>query len=93
MEVHDVSKPIETLEPGMVFTIEPALTVPEDGVYIRLEDVILITPAGYESLSAFVPSDIDPVEKLMAEPSRFDPPAAGQRTEISAGPAAQRWAR
>ena len=67
MEVHDVSKPIETLEPGMVFTIEPALTVPEDGVYIRLEDVILITPAGYESLSAFVPSDINPVEKLMAE--------------------------
>ena len=93
MEVHDVSKPIETLEPGMVFTIEPALTVPEDDVYIRLEDVILITPAGYENLSAFVPSDIDPVEKLMAEPSRFDPPAAGQRTEISAGPAAQRWAR
>ena len=54
MEVHDVSKPIETLEPGMVFTIEPALTVPEDDVYIRLEDVILITPTGYENLSAFV---------------------------------------
>jgi Xaa-Pro aminopeptidase len=84
MEVHDVSRRIETLEPGMVFTIEPALTVPEDGVYIRLEDVILITPVGYENLSAFAPSDIEAIEKLMAEPSRFDTPAAGQRTQTSA---------
>jgi Xaa-Pro aminopeptidase len=82
MEVHDVSKPIKTLEPGMVFTIEPALTVPEDDVYIRLEDVILITAAGYENLSAFVPSDIEALEKLMAEASRFDAPA-GQRTGAS----------
>ena len=44
MEVHDVSRPIDTLEPGMVFTIEPALTVPEEHVYVRLEDVVLITP-------------------------------------------------
>jgi Xaa-Pro aminopeptidase len=72
MEVHDVARPIDVLEPGMVFTIEPALTVPEDDVYIRLEDVILITPSGYENLSAFVPMDIEGIEKLMAEPSRFD---------------------
>jgi Xaa-Pro aminopeptidase len=82
MEVHDVSKPIETLEPGMVCTIEPALTVPEDDVYIRLEDVILITVAGYENLSAVVPSEIESIEKLMAEASRFDAPA-GQRTDTS----------
>jgi Xaa-Pro aminopeptidase len=72
MEVHDVSAPIDRLQPGMVFTIEPALTIPEDGVYVRLEDVILVTPAGYENVSAFVPMDIDGIEKLMAEPSRFD---------------------
>ncbi len=89
MEVHDVSRPIETLEPGMVFTIEPALTVPEDNVYIRLEDVILITPTGYENLSAFAPSDIEAIEKLMDEPSRFDTPPAGQRTQTSAGSARQ----
>jgi Xaa-Pro aminopeptidase len=71
MEVHDVSRPIDVLEPGMVFTIEPALTIPDDHVYIRLEDVILITPSGYENLSAFVPMDIAGVEKVMAEPSRF----------------------
>ena len=82
MEVHDVSKPIKTLEPGMVFTVEPALTVPEDDVYIRLEDVILITAAGYENLSAFVPIEIEAIEKLMAEASRFDAPAE-QRTGAS----------
>ena len=52
----------------MVFTIEPALTIPEDRVYIRLEDVILITPTGYENLSGFAPIEIDAIEKLMAEP-------------------------
>jgi Xaa-Pro aminopeptidase len=51
----------------MIFTIEPALTIPEDRVYVRLEDVILITPTGYENLSAFVPSEIADIEKLMAE--------------------------
>jgi len=83
MEVHDVSMPIDRLEPGMVFTIEPALTVPEDDVYIRLEDVIVVTPTGYENLSAFAPTDIDGIEKLMAEPSRFDAPQGIRRTQSS----------
>ena len=56
----------------MVFTIEPALTIPEDRVYIRLEDVILITETGYENLSAFVPIEMDAIEKLMAEPGMFE---------------------
>jgi Xaa-Pro aminopeptidase len=68
MEVHDVTKDFLVYEPGMVFTIEPALTIPEDRVYIRLEDMILITPGGYENMSAFAPAEIDAIEKLMAEP-------------------------
>jgi Xaa-Pro aminopeptidase len=68
MEVHDVTKNFSVYEPGMVFTIEPALTIPEDRVYVRLEDMILITPSGYENMSAFAPVEIDAIEKLMAEP-------------------------
>ena len=68
MEVHDVSHNFTVYQPGMVFTIEPALTIPEDRVYIRLEDMIVITADGYENMSAFVPWQIDAVEKLMAEP-------------------------
>ena len=73
MEVHDVNTPHgDMLVPGMVFTIEPALTIPEDRVYIRLEDVLLVTETGYENLSAFVPIEIDAIEKLMAEQGLFE---------------------
>ena len=67
MEVHDVTKNFTVYQPGMVFTIEPALTIAEDRVYIRLEDMILITPTGYENLSDMAPVEIDAIEKLMAE--------------------------
>ncbi|MEO5896523.1 MAG: Xaa-Pro peptidase family protein [Vicinamibacterales bacterium] len=67
MEVHDVTPPYPELKPGMIFTIEPALTIPEDRVYVRLEDVILITATGYENLSRFAPMDVEGIEKLMAE--------------------------
>ena len=67
MEVHDVTVPFDELKPGMIFTIEPALTIPEDRVYIRLEDVLLVTATGYENLSAFAPVEAADIEKLMAE--------------------------
>jgi Xaa-Pro aminopeptidase len=72
MEVHDVRLPTETLEPGQLFTIEPAMTIPDEHIGIRLEDVILITETGYENLSAFVPVEIADIEKLMAEPGLSD---------------------
>ncbi len=68
MEVHDVRIPTDTLEPGQLFTIEPAMTIPDEHIGIRLEDVILITENGYENLSGFVPVEIDAIEKLMTEP-------------------------
>ena len=81
MEVHDVNTPHgDVLVPGMVFTIEPALTIPEDRVYIRLEDVILITNTGYENLSGFVPIEMDAIEKLMAEQGMFEKYAPQKRT-------------
>ena len=65
MEVHDVDAPFETLQPGMIFTIEPALTIPDDKVYVRIEDVILITEAGYENLSASLPVEPDALERAL----------------------------
>ena len=78
MEVHDVGAPVSTLEPGMIFTIEPAMQLPEEHLGIRLEDMILITKDGYENLSAFVPVEIDDVEKTMAEPGLGRPDRARQ---------------
>ncbi|MBS1857392.1 MAG: aminopeptidase P family protein [Acidobacteria bacterium] len=67
MEVHDVRGAADTLEPGQVFTIEPAMQIPEDHTGIRLEDMILITERGYENLSAFVPIEIADIERTMTK--------------------------
>ncbi|HEX2445823.1 MAG TPA: aminopeptidase P N-terminal domain-containing protein [Vicinamibacterales bacterium] len=72
MEVHDVTAPYDALKPGMMFTIEPALTIPEERIYVRLEDAILITADGYENMSGFVPVEPDAIERLAAEEGMFE---------------------
>ena len=65
MATHDVGPYGGPLKPGMVFTIEPALRVPEENINIRLEDMIVITEKGKDILSSFVPSEPDAIEKTM----------------------------
>jgi Xaa-Pro aminopeptidase len=67
MAVHDVGNSDGVLTSGMVFTIEPQFRVPEEQIYIRLEDMILITDDGVEILSEFVPRTIEDVEAMIAE--------------------------
>jgi Xaa-Pro aminopeptidase len=67
MATHDVGPHSEPLRAGMVFTIEPALVVPEEKIYVRLEDLIIITETGKEIVSDFVPMEMDKIEKLMTE--------------------------
>ena len=56
----------------MVFNIKLTLRVPEDKIYIRLEDLIVITKTGGEIVSDFVPMDIKGIEKLMCERGMVD---------------------
>jgi Xaa-Pro aminopeptidase len=68
MATHDVGgQDGSPLREGMVFSIEPALRVAEEKIYIRLEDVIVITKTGADILTTFVPMEIDEIEKLMSE--------------------------
>jgi len=67
MAVHDVGRGDGVLVPGMVFTIEPQFRVPEEQIYIRLEDMILITEDGADVMSRWLPMDIDDVEAAIAE--------------------------
>ena len=68
MATHDVGgQDGGPLRPGMVFSIEPALRVPEEKIYIRLEDVIVITDKGADILTSSVPMEMSAIERLMTE--------------------------
>jgi len=67
LNVHDPSGPARPLEAGMVITIEPGIYIPEENLGVRIEDDVLITPAGYELLTARLPRSPDEIEKIMAE--------------------------
>jgi len=65
MDVHDVGTYNIPLQPGMVFTIEPGIYIPEEGFGVRIEDDILVTATGYENLSAAAPRTAEEIERLM----------------------------
>ncbi|NJN41853.1 MAG: aminopeptidase P family protein [Flammeovirgaceae bacterium] len=68
MAVHDVGQVHGVkLRPGMVFTIDPMIWVHEEKLYVRIEDVALVTEQGVENLSAFVPSSIEDIERTIKE--------------------------
>jgi Xaa-Pro aminopeptidase len=67
MATHDVGVYDVKLAPGMVFTVEPGVYLPEEGIGVRIEDVVLITEDGHEILSAMIPRTIAEIEKLRAE--------------------------
>jgi Xaa-Pro aminopeptidase len=50
-------------EPGVVLVIEPFLTMPEEGLGIRIEDGVLITEHGHEVLAG-PPRTIEAIEAL-----------------------------
>ncbi len=56
LDVHDAGEADTVLEPGMVLTCEPGIYISEEGIGVRIEDDILITPDGNEVLTAAIPS-------------------------------------
>jgi Xaa-Pro aminopeptidase len=65
LDVHDVGFKYRPFEPGMVYTCEPGIYIREEGLGIRLENDILITPAGNEDLMRNIPLEADDIERLM----------------------------
>ncbi len=55
------------LKVGHVFSIDPQLWVPEENLYIRYEDVIVITENGYENFTEFLPTELNDLERLVGQ--------------------------
>ncbi|MFL6442428.1 MAG: aminopeptidase P N-terminal domain-containing protein [Candidatus Sulfotelmatobacter sp.] len=67
LDVHDAGDYKLPLSPGMTFTIEPGIYIPEENLGIRIEDDFLVGEDGkLIKLSAALPSKADDEEKIMA---------------------------
>ena len=65
LEVHDAGGFRTPFEPGMALTVEPGLYDPEAAIGVRIEDVVVVTAAGAEVLTAGVPKARAAVEALV----------------------------
>ncbi|HET9307673.1 MAG TPA: Xaa-Pro aminopeptidase [Candidatus Sulfotelmatobacter sp.] len=67
LNVHDPGDYKTPLAPGMVFTIEPGIYIPEENIGVRIEDDFLVGADGkLIKLSAALPSKAEDVERAMS---------------------------
>ena len=55
------------LKVGHVFSVDPQMWVPEENLYLRYEDTIVVTEDGNENFTEFLPSELDELEELVQE--------------------------
>src|SRR5437868_4120757 len=68
LDVHDPGDSTQPLRPGVVFTIEPGIYIPEEKLGVRIEDTFWADPNGkLVNLSADLPHTADDVERAMAQ--------------------------
>ena len=68
MAVHDVGHyKSGVLQPGLVFSVDPQLRVPEEDLYLRYEDTVVVTDDGVENFTDFLPMELDEIEALVQE--------------------------
>jgi Xaa-Pro aminopeptidase len=65
LDVHDVGFFTEPIQAGMVFTVEPGIYIPEEGLGIRIENNFLVTTTGQLDLMKNIPIETDEIESLM----------------------------
>lgn len=65
IDVHDVGYFHLPYKPGMVFTVEPGIYIPEEGIGIRLENNIVVKEKGNLDLMRNIPLETEEIEDLM----------------------------
>lgn len=58
LNVHDVGDYDRPLEPGVVLTVEPGIYIHDEGIGVRIEDDVLITPLGHKILTNRLPREL-----------------------------------
>ena len=53
------------LKVGHVFSVDPQMWVPEENLYLRYEDTVVVTESGNENFTDFLPSELDDLETLV----------------------------
>lgn len=69
LDVHDIGNRYEPMKPGMVFTCEPGIYIPEEGLGIRIENDILVTVKEPVDLMSAIPVEVEDIEEAMREAS------------------------
>ena len=68
LDTHDVGLWNEPIEAGMVFTCEPGIYIPEEGLGIRLEDDLVVQANGAPlNLMGSIPLEAEEIETIMNE--------------------------
>jgi Xaa-Pro aminopeptidase len=67
LDVHDVGSYDEPIRPGMVFTCEPGIYIPEENIAIWIENDILVTDNGPVDLMENIPIEVDEIESIMSD--------------------------
>lgn len=65
LDVHDFASRYKPFEAGNILTCEPGIYIPKEGLGIRLENNILITPDGNVDLMADIPLEAEEIEEIM----------------------------
>lgn len=66
LDTHDVGLWHEPIQAGMVFTCEPGIYIPEEGLGIRLEDDLVVQETGAPfNLMKDIPLEAEAIEELM----------------------------
>jgi Xaa-Pro aminopeptidase len=66
LDTHDVGLQRLPMKEGMVFTCEPGIYIPEEGLGIRIEDDLVITNEGKPfNLMANIPIEVEEIESIM----------------------------
>jgi len=65
LDVHDVGTMHFPITPGMVFTVEPGIYIPQEGFGIRLENNVVIQENGIYDLMRNIPIEAEEIEELM----------------------------